>query len=147
MRSTFFFSLICLLGACHMGDVNSFDNESITKSIQQSMDEQEQAWNRGDIPGFMKWYWKSDSLTFIGSRGLTHGWNQTLANYQKSYPTTEAMGKLRFTNLDVQVLDQENAFVIGKWELLRISDTLSGHYSLLWKKKGQFWFIVADHSS
>lgn len=111
------------------------------------MDEQEASWNNADLHGFMKHYWKSDSLKFIGKRGINYGWQNTLDNYKKSYPTAEEMGKLKFHNLSTEILDDSSAFVIGKWKLQRTSDTLSGHYSLLWKKLNGNWVIVADHSS
>lgn len=117
------------------------------KAILTVMQAQEIAWNKGDLTAFMEGYWHSDSLTFIGSRGLTCGWQTTLDNYKKSYPDVAAMGKLTFTILKVEQLDRKNAFVIGKWHLKRVKDELSGHYTLLWKKVGGKWVIVADHSS
>jgi ketosteroid isomerase-like protein len=111
------------------------------------MKKQEDAWNRGDLEGFMQGYWKSDSLRFIGKRGITYGWQQTLDNYKKGYPNTEAMGTLQFTNLSLELTGDSSAYVIGQWQLFRTADTLSGHYSLLWKMKNNQWLIVADHSS
>lgn len=108
---------------------------------------QEEAWNRGDLEGFMAAYWKSDSLQFIGSRGLSYGWNTTLSNYKKSYPNQAAMGRLKFTIVSVEVLSRKSAWVIGRWELKRAVGDLSGYYTLLWKKIGGVWVIVADHSS
>ena len=66
--------------------------------VGQVMQRQQDAWNNGDIPRFMEGYWESDSLMFIGSRGLSYGYNKTLENYLKSYPTREKMGLLEFTN-------------------------------------------------
>jgi ketosteroid isomerase-like protein len=111
------------------------------------MADQELAWNRGDLEGFMQGYWHSDSLRFIGSRGLTYGWQQTLDNYKKGYPDTDAMGKLKFTILSVEQLSKRSAYVIGKWHLTRKAGDLEGHYTLLWKKVKGAWVIVADHSS
>ncbi len=111
------------------------------------MNSQQDAWNRGDIEGFMKGYWENDSLRFIGKRGITYGWQATLDNYKKSYPGKDAMGRLQFTNLTTQLINDSSAYVIGKWELFRASDTLAGHYSLLWKNFNGQWLIVADHSS
>lgn len=116
-------------------------------AIRKVMAEQEIAWNKGDLEAFMAGYWASDSLRFIGSRGLTYGWAQTLANYKKGYPDKEAMGKLSFTILSVEQLSKKSAFVIGKWHLQRTKDELGGHYTLLWKKINGKWVIVADHSS
>lgn len=116
-------------------------------TIRQIMADQELAWNRGDLEAFMAGYWRSDSLRFIGSSGLTYGWQQTLDNYKKGYPGPEAMGKLKFTILSVEQLSKRSAYVIGKWHLTRKAGDLSGHYTLLWKKIKGKWVIVADHSS
>ena len=121
--------------------------EKIELTIQAIMKNQEAAWNRGDLEGFMAAYWPSDSLRFIGSRGLTYGWRQTLENYKKGYPDRDAMGKLTFTILSVEKLSLRNAFVIGKWHLARKAGDQSGHYTLLWRKIKGKWLIVADHSS
>ena len=117
------------------------------QSIRQILAAQEEAWNRADIEAFMGGYWRSDSLMFIGSRGVTYGWQATLDSYKKGYPDAAAMGKLTFTILSVQILAPESAYVIGKWHLARATDELGGHFTLLWKKKDGKWVIVADHSS
>lgn len=115
--------------------------------IEGLMQAQERAWNQGEIEGFMEHYWKSDSLCFIGSKGLTYGWDATLQNYRTSYPNPEAMGTLRFTQIKMDSIHEDAAYVVGKWQLFRSADTLSGHYSLLWKKLQGAWRITADHSS
>ena len=122
-------------------------SEKAEHAIKTVMHEQEIAWNQGDLEGFMAGYWQSDSLCFIGSRGLTYGWAQTLANYRKGYPDKAAMGQLSFTIHKVELLSRKSAFVIGAWRLDREHDVLSGHYTLLWKKIKGKWMIVADHSS
>lgn len=112
------------------------------------MARQEAAWNQGNLDSFMIGYWPSDSLRFIGSRGLTYGWQTTLDNYRKSYPDRDAMGTLKFTILSVEKLSRRSAYVIGKWRLTRgEKGDLSGHYTLLWRKIHGKWVIVADHSS
>lgn len=121
--------------------------EKIEVIIRAIMTEQEKAWNKGDLEGFMAAYWPSDSLMFIGSRGLTYGWRQTLENYRKAYPDRQAMGKLTFTVLSIERLSLKNAFVVGKWQLERKSGDLSGYYTLLWRKIKGNWLIVADHSN
>ena len=63
-------------------------------AIREVLEYQQNCWNEGDLDCFMEGYWKSDNLVFIGSKGLTYGWQKTLDNYKKSYPTKEAMGKL-----------------------------------------------------
>ena len=115
--------------------------------IKQLLNEQTNAWNRGDIEGFMKGYWQSDSLMFIGKKGVTYGWQNTLNNYKQGYPDTATMGKLSFEFISIKRLSFQYFYVIGKWFLKRSIGDVGGHYTLLIKKiKGQ-WVIIADHSS
>ncbi|SDC07007.1 YybH family protein [Williamwhitmania taraxaci] len=116
-------------------------------AIQQAMDNQEQCWSSGDIDGFMSGYWKSDSLRFMGKRGITKGWQTTLDNYKKSYPDKAAMGKLVFEVVSYEPLNPTQMFVTGKWTLLRERDTLGGYYSLIWRKIDGDWKVVFDHTS
>ena len=88
-------------------------------TIRNLLDAQTKAWNQGDLVNFMKGYWESDSLLFIGKSGLTYGWQQTLNNYTKSYPDTAAMGKLSFDIKKVQRIAADYFFVVGKWMLTR----------------------------
>lgn len=116
-------------------------------AIRLILDQQTAAWNRGDIDSFMKGYWESDSLMFIGKSGVTYGWTNTLNNYKKGYPDTAAMGKLRFGLISVQRLSAEYYFVVGKWFLQRSIGDIGGHYNLLFRKINGKWVITADHSS
>lgn len=117
------------------------------EQIKLVMSFQESNWNRGNISDYMKGYWNSDSLLFIGSKGATYGYSKTLLNYLKSYPTKEKMGKLTFDIIKVDLITEKDAFVVGKWKLTRKEDTIEGHYTLLWKKIDGEWKIVVDHSS
>lgn len=115
--------------------------------IMKVLTEQQQAWNRGDLGGYMEGYWNSSELVFIGKNGPTYGWQQTMDNYKRSYPDTVKMGKLTFSNVRVKKLSSKYAFVTGAWRLDRTSDVLQGFYSLLFRKIKGEWKIVADHSS
>lgn len=109
---------------------------------------QEMDWNSGNIPGFMQTaYVDSDSLYFVGKSGLNKGYKRTLDNYLKSYPNTDQMGKLHFSNEVFKPLGKEHFLVIGAWELQRSQDTIGGYYSLVWEWINGDWKIIADHSS
>lgn len=119
------------------------------EKIKQLMTTQSEAWNRGDIDGFMETYWKSDKLQFIGSKGPTYGWQNTLDRYKKSYPSKEAMGFLTFDLINLDKRSRKVISVVGKWHLKRNDDLgdLEGHFLLILKKIKGKWLIVADHSS
>jgi ketosteroid isomerase-like protein len=130
-----------------LASLSAFSQKDAEADIRRLLSVQTEAWNRGDVEGFMQTYWKSDSLMFIGKKGVVRGWQQTLDNYKKGYPDTAAMGQLSFDIVEVKHLSKEYAFVVGKWMLKRSIGDVSGHYTLLLRRmKGQ-WKIVADHSS
>jgi ketosteroid isomerase-like protein len=117
------------------------------QTIRSILAEQTIQWNNGNIDAFMKGYWNSDSLLFVGKSGATYGYNRTLQNYKKNYPDAANMGKLAFTILKVQQVAADCYFVLGKWALTRTVGDVSGHYTLLFKKINGQWVIIVDHSS
>ena len=141
MRSIPIF-LAMLLAAC-----STSPRQDAKTAISTIMKAQEDAWNAGDIEAFMEPYQHSDSLVFIGSRGLSYGWQKVLDNYKTSYPTQGAMCTLRFENKMFRPLGSENYWVAGAWTLFREADTLSGHYTLVWALQNGKWVIISDHSS
>ncbi len=136
-----FFAVCCFL--CLSSFAQNKDELAITGALQ----EQKNAWNKGDLVSFMDTYWKNDSLMFIGKTGVTYGWQNTLDNYKKGYPDTAAMGKLDFDILHVKRLSVLYFSVVGKWHLTRSIGNLQGHFTLLFKKVKNKWVIIQDHSS
>ena len=67
-------------------------------AVRKLLNDQQVSWNRGDIDGFMKGYWKGDSLTFTGKSGITLWAGRKLwLIIKETIPDTVAMGKLEFT--------------------------------------------------
>jgi ketosteroid isomerase-like protein len=137
------FLLICMLltGIYCFGQ----DRAAILKVLSTQQD----AWNRGDIDGFMQGYWKSDSLIFVGKTAPSYGWQTTLDHYKKSYPDKATMGTLIFTIVKVNVMAKTNAFVLGGWHLKRENNKgdVGGYFTLWFKKIDGLWVIVCDHTS
>ena len=117
------------------------------QAIIKLMADQQTAWSKGDLDGFMQGYWKSDSLMFIGKRGPAYGWQTTLENYKKTYPDKAAMGKLTFRLDKVELLGARDAFVMGAWSLAREKDAPGGYFTLWFRKINGEWKIVCDHTS
>jgi len=117
--------------------------------IRRVMDDQVAAWNRGDIPGFMEGYDKSESTTFVGAT-VTKGHAQVLTNYKKRYPTRENMGTLKFSDLEIRPLGPDYAAVIGKFHLDRSAPAggeSSGIFTLVFHRTSQGWKVILDHTS
>ncbi|SDS36514.1 Ketosteroid isomerase homolog [Mucilaginibacter mallensis] len=117
------------------------------QAILKLLADQQQAWNNADVDGFMQGYWKSDSLMFVGKTGPVYGWQTTLDNYKKRYPGKAAMGQLAFKVIKLQLLDPENAFMLGGWHLTRASGDIGGYFTLWFRKIDGGWKIVCDHTS
>jgi ketosteroid isomerase-like protein len=133
--------------SCLLILVSCFSYAQDKQAIIKVLETQRQAWNRGDIDGFMQSYWKSDSLMFIGKAAPTYGWQPTLDHYKQSYPDKATMGYLDFNILKVNVLDKTNAFVLGGWHLKRDKGDVGGYFTLWFKKIEGRWVIVCDHTS
>ena len=116
-------------------------------AIKEVLAQQQDCWNNGDLECFMEGYWRSEQLVFIGSRGVTYGWQNTLENYKKSYPDKDSMGQLTFELIQLEPLSDDFWTVIGKWSLERKNDNPNGHFTLIFRRLGNDWVIVSDHSS
>jgi len=135
------FPLLVLLLTTSCGTFTGADE----RSIRSVMSEQEAAWDRGDIPGFMEGY--ADTICFVSKRGRTCGKEAVTTNYLASYPNKAAMGDLTFTIHEVVPAGSQNAWVSGGWSLSRERDTLGGSFALFWQKQESGWLIVRDHTN
>ena len=116
------------------------------RAIQAVLEDQSEAWNRGDVDAFMCGYWKSPELTFVSGGTVTHGWQRTLDRYHERYPSRAAMGQLTFSGLNVRELSRDAALVSGRWVLDR-TNPVGGRFTLLFRRKDDGWVIVYDHTS
>jgi ketosteroid isomerase-like protein len=116
-------------------------------AVRRALEEQKDAWNRGDIRGFMGHYLNEDGLTFIGSSGLRRGHDTVLNSYLEKYDTPEKMGRLDFEILEFKSLSKNTALLTGRWVLERKNDRPSGYFSLIWVYTDSGWKIIHDHTS
>ena len=110
---------------------------------------QVEAWNHGKLEAFMQGYWHSPDLTFFSGAKESKGWQATLERYRTTYASAgHEMGKLAFSDLSVEVLGSDAAFVRGVWQLT-MSDgkTPHGRFTLIFRKFPDGWKIIHDHTS
>ncbi len=128
--------------------------DSVTESqavmlMRQTLDAQVEAWNRGDIPGFMQGYVRDETLRFSSGGTTQRGWQAALDRYLKTYPNRDQMGQLKFSDLEFLPLSDQYAEVFGKYHLSRsreIGDA-TGLFTLLMQKEGKRWLVLHDHTS
>lgn len=117
--------------------------------IERVLRTQQDAWNRHDLDAFMEGYWKSPDLTFFSGTKESKGWQATIDRYRATYQSAgKEMGKLEFSELRIEPLGPEGAFVRGVWQLT-MSDgkTPHGRFTLIFRKFPDGWKIVHDHTS
>ena len=125
----------------------SAGDAAASTAIRAVLDEQQAAWNRGDVTAFMKGYWNSPDLTFAGSSGITRGWEPVTARYCKNYPDAAAMGHLDFSDIEIRELGSNAALVLGRWRLKRANDAPGGVFTLVFERFPEGWRIIHDHTS
>jgi uncharacterized protein (TIGR02246 family) len=146
-RLTLIFAFVPILTLAQEPAVQE-QQRSSEQTIREILTAQTKAWNQGDLKQFMGTYWKSENLTFSSGGKTTRGWNATLANYKKSYPTREKMGRLNFDGLEINLVEPSTALVLGNWHLKMSDDsTADGNFSLVIKQMDGKWKIIHDHSS
>jgi uncharacterized protein (TIGR02246 family) len=145
-RPSAFAPVLALFAACLS---ISAQPTAAERAIRRVLEEQQAAWNRGDVEAFMSGYQASDATTFVGST-ITRGYRQVLESYHRRYPTKEKMGRLAFSETEVTPLGAEYASVIGKWHLDRTPEAggnVGGIFTLLFRKTAAGWKIILDHTS
>lgn len=120
-----------------------------SNDLRKMLDDQTAAWNRGDLDSFMQGYWRSPDVTFFSGDKIVKGWEQTLQRYRDRYQSGgKEMGKLSFTDENIDVLAPDAAVVTARWHLqMPDGKKLEGLTTLLCKRMKDGWRIVHDHSS
>jgi ketosteroid isomerase-like protein len=122
-----------------------------TTAARNVLATQKDAWNRGDIDGFMQGYARSDTIRFAGGDKFNYGWQATLDSYRKGYPDAAAMGKLDFDLVEVRELNADVVYVFGKWRLSRANEAADkaphGLFTLIVERVNGVWAVTRDHTS
>ena len=119
----------------------------IVAQIRSILSAQQDAWNRGDIDGFMNGYARSESTIFISEDTLRRGWETVRDRYKKKYSDRGKMGTLTCSDLEITSLSPDSAIVLGRWRLERANDRPHGRFTLIFKRLPEGWRIVHDHTS
>jgi ketosteroid isomerase-like protein len=57
------------------------------------------------------------------------------------------MGTLSFSELEINMLSNDSAVVLGRWQLQRANDQPHGRFTLIFRRTKDGWKIVHDHTS
>lgn len=113
------------------------------------MKAQEEAWNRGDLDGFLESYENSSTITFVGA-GVSRGFDALVRRYRRAYGDRSRMGRLHFSELEFHPLGENYAFLIGRFHLKRAEEgggDADGRFTVVLRKSAAGWKIIHDHTS
>jgi uncharacterized protein (TIGR02246 family) len=133
-----------MLVSCFVGLGASPEEE-----IRAVFDAQLEAWNRGDIEGFMKGYENSPETTFVGKE-VRKGYASVLDRYRRDCPDRARMGSTSFSDIEIRFVAEDIAIVIGRFRLTRAVEhggEAAGIFTLVVAKRADGWKILHDHTS
>jgi uncharacterized protein (TIGR02246 family) len=124
-------------------------NRGAEDEVRSVLEKQVAAWNKGDLDGFVEWYWNSPKLVFQSGAIRTSGWEAMRDRYRKRYQGEgKEMGKLDFRDLDAIELGPDSAFVRGRWRLaMSNGEKPEGLFTVILQKRPEGWRIIHDHTS
>ena len=118
-------------------------------AIKKVLDKQEADWNKGDLDAFLEGYWESPGVVFQSGGDRHVGFEAMRERYRKRYKAEgKAMGRVVFSETEIQPLGPDSAFVRGRWGLtMPDGKTPGGLFTLIFRKLPGGWKIVHDHTS
>jgi uncharacterized protein (TIGR02246 family) len=116
-------------------------------AIRAVLDAQRDAWNNGDVEGYMDGYDRSEQTVLVSGDNVIRGWQTVHDRYKKNYDSREKMGTLTFSDLEITQLGNDAAIVLGRWHLRRATDEPHGRFTLVFRRTKKGWKIIHDHTS
>ena len=138
-------ALLALTGcAAHARTFSPADDQAVRAVLTAQQD----AWNHGNLDGYMAGYAKTPDLVFTSASKVRRGWQETYDKYKAKYgsdPST--MGTLGFEILGIQHVGADGAIVLGRWTLTNTPNAGSGVFSVVLERRPEGWRVIHDHTS
>ncbi len=134
---------LLVLFSCKTSQPTAADDISAIRNI---LSEQQKAWTDNDLEGFMNGYWQSEELTYFSRGKITKGWQTTLANYKRNYPSKNETGVLNFEIANITQINQDAYWVMGSYFLTREAGDANGTFMIIFKRINGEWKIIGDSS-
>jgi uncharacterized protein (TIGR02246 family) len=117
-------------------------------AVKAVLENQANAWNQGDLEGYMRGYAQADWIVFTSGSKIRRGWQETHDAFQKKYAQNPAaMGKLVFEVLSIDPIGADGAVVLGNWTLTNSPSDGRGVFSVVLERRRDGWKIIHDHTS
>ena len=116
----------------------------LQQTIEETLTRAIDAWNAGDLEGFMQAYCENEFVTLITPKSIIRGHADIADHYRPKIGGS----MLQFELIEVLHVEHEIAYVIGKYMSGAESDEEEfGHFTLLMISEGDQWYIYRDQNS
>lgn len=124
------------------------EEEDLERSIETMLQRSADAWNGGDLDGFLAAYADGASTSFMTPDGPIYGRASIRASYAPLFGPGATRDSLRLEDVNVRPLPPLIGIVTGRYVLEREGTvTDSGWFTVVVRRAGDGWRIVHDHSS
>ena len=90
----------------------------------------------------------ADPTDFSSGNARLEGWQATFDRYKQRYQSEgREMGKLGFSELEIEPLGADSAFVRGRFQLKMAKESPTGLFTLIFRRFPEGWRIIHDHTS
>jgi beta-aspartyl-peptidase (threonine type) len=141
--------LTAAVAACATGHPAPMAGGNDEQAIISVLQESANAWNRGDLDGFLLPYLDSPQTTYI-ERDVVRGVPAIRASYAGSwFRNGRPAGELAYSGIEVRPLGRDYALVVGHFAVTNrtTQQVQRGIFSLTFARSPQGWRIIHDHSS
>ena len=146
MKNIFQFAALFYLATINVLSAQIENQDEDKNAIKAILMQQQEAWSNNDLAGFMEGYWETDSLTYYSGGKVTRGWQTTLNNYRKGYPSKTETGTLNFQIDAITKINANAYYVMGQYFLTREAGDTNGTFMIIFKEIAGEWKIIADSS-
>jgi len=118
---------------------------AFTQEIKDVFSIWTQAWNDGDLEGYLKAYAESEQTRYCSGSKVVRG-KAAIANL---YRQRGASGQLTVVEFEAQAVGALDGIVFGQFELVTDDDgaTYTGAFTVHVQKINGAWRIMSDHSA
>lgn len=149
------YSLLLLVGlvdGCVVADARdeqplSADPPAIEAEVKQSIARLQADWNSGDMEAYLATYWNDPGLSMMTGGTALRGWQAIADLFRATWTTEPAMGDFSALNVAVGVLDDRTAIASGGFQHVFQHETVEGVFTHVWRRFGERWLIVHEHTS
>lgn len=142
-------AFVTAVGCRETGErVEAIEPAELRAAVDHLLTQSEEAWNGGDLASFIGWYKRGPETTFLGSTGLTHGWEAIRDRYAGRFAPGADRDSLRFVDLETRPLAPNLGLATARYVLFQgDSVTATGVFTLVVERTAEGWRIIHDQSS